>query len=131
MTVAEQARQGRRGERGGARFNFIIVILIIALAGYSAYNYVPVAYNSYLYKDLMQETVNRAAYPPIKSNEWVAQQLRDAAKEYDLPDDADIKVQNENGRIVAHVTWTRSIPLPGYVYDYDFDHSVRSSGFIK
>lgn len=131
MTVAEQARQRRRGEHGGARFNFIVVVVIIALAGYSAYNYAPVAYNSYLYKDLMQETVNKAAYPPIKNNEWVAQQLREAAKEYDLPEDTKVNVQNENGRIVAHVTWTRPIPLPGYVYDYDFDHTVRSSGFIK
>src|SRR5215207_2096586 len=131
MTVAEQARQRRRGEHGGARFNFVVVIIVIALAGYSAYNYVPVAYNSYLYKDLMQETVNKAAYPPVKSNDWVTQQLRDAAKEYDLPEDADVRVQNENGRIVARVTWTRPIQLPGYVYEYEFDHSARSSGFIK
>jgi len=131
MSVVEQVCQVRRGERGGARFNFIVILVVIALAAYSAYNYVPVAYNAYLYKDLMQELVNRAAYPPIKSNEWVAQQLRDAAKEYNLPEDADIKVQNENGRIIAHVTWTRHVQLPGYVYDYDFDYTVRSSGFIK
>ena len=131
MSVVEQVCQGRRGERGGARFNFIVILIIIALAAYSAYNYVPVAYNAYLYKDLMQETVNKAAYPPIKSNDWVTQQLRDAAKEYDLPEDTDIRVQNENGRIVAHVTWTRPIQLPGYVYEYEFDHAARSSGFIK
>ena len=131
MTLAAQARPGRRGERGGARFNFAVLLLIIALAAYSAYNYAPVAYNAFLYKDFMQETVNKAAYPPVKSNEWVAYQLRAAAREYDLPEDADIKVRNENGRIVAHVTWTRPIQLPGYVYEYDFDHTARSSGFIK
>ena len=131
MSVVEQVCQGRRGERGGARFNFIVILIIIALAAYSAYNYVPVAYNAYLYKDLMQETVNKAAYPPIKSNDWVTQQLRDAAKEYDLPEDTDIRVQNENGRIVAHVTWTRPIQLPGYVYEYNFDHTARSSEFIR
>ena len=131
MTDAAQARQRRRSEHGGARFNFIIVIVIIALAAYSAYNYVPVAYNAYLYKDLMQETVNKAAYPPIKSNDWIAQQLRAAAKEYDLPEDADVRVQNENGRIVARVTWTRPVQLPGYTYEYNFDHTARSSGFIK
>ena len=48
-----------------------------------------------------------------------------------LPEDTDIRVQNENGRIVAHVTWTHPVQLPGYVYDYDFDHTVRSSGFIS
>ena len=131
MTVAEQARRGRRGEHGGSRFNFTLLLVVIALAAYSAYNYVPVAYNAYLYKDFMQETVNKAAYPPAKSNDWVAHQLRAAAKEYDLPKDTDIKVQNEDGRIVAHVSYTRPVQLPGYVYEYDFDHTARSSGFIK
>ena len=131
MIVAEQARRGRRGEHGGARFNFVVVVIVIGLAVYSAYNYVPVAYKAYLYKDFMQQTVNSAAYPPAKSSAWVAQQLRAAAKEYDLPEDADIKVENEDGRIVARVTWTRPVQLPGYVYEYDFDHAARSSGFIK
>ena len=133
MTVAERERHGpgRRGECGGSRFNFILVILLIVLAAYSAYNYAPVSYNAYLFKDFMQETVNKAAYPPAKGTDWVAQQLRDAAPEFDLPEDADIRVQNENNRIVARVTWTRSIPLPGFVYEYDFDHTARSSGFIN
>ena len=131
MTVVEQVRQGRRGERGGARFNFIVILVVIALAAYSAYNYVPVAYNAYLYKDFMQETVNKAAYPPAKDNNWVKQQLREAAADYDLPDDAEINVQSENGRISARVTYTHPVKLPGYVYEYDFDHSARSSGFIK
>ncbi|HWS90591.1 MAG TPA: hypothetical protein VN282_26725 [Pyrinomonadaceae bacterium] len=122
---------GQVSQRGGARFNLVALLLLIALAAYSAYNYAPVAYNAYLYKDFMQETVNKAAYPPVKSNAWVAQQLRAAAEEYDLPEDADIKVENEDGRIVAHVSYTHDVQLPGYVYEYDFDHTVRSSGFIK
>ena len=131
MSLAEKACGRREGQRGGARFNLIVVIVVIALATYSAYNYAPVAYNAYLYKDYMQETVNRAAYPPVKSSEWVRQQLREGGGEYDLPDDAQITVQNENGRVAAHVTYTRSVQLPGYVYEYSFDHTARSSGFIK
>ena len=129
MTLAAQVR--RRGERGGSRFNLLVVIIIIALATYSAYNYAPVAYHAYLYKDFMQETVNKAAYPPAKGNDWVTQQLRAAAREYDLPEDADIRVQNDNGRIAAHVMWTHPVQLPGYVYEYNFDHTARSSGFIR
>jgi hypothetical protein len=126
MSLSAQSSQ-----RGGARFNFVVIILLIALAAYSAYNYAPVAYNAYLYRDFMQETVNKAAYPPAKSSAWVAQQLRAAAKEYNLPEDANIKVESEDGRIVAHVTYTHDVQLPGYVYEYDFDHTARSSGFIK
>ena len=133
MTVAKHVCRGARraGEGGGARFNFLVVLLVIALAAYSAYNYAPVAYNAYLFKDHMQETVNRAAYPPGQSNEWVTQQLRTGLTEYNLPEDALITAQNEGGRIVARVKWTREIPLPGFIYHYNFDHSARSSGFIN
>ncbi|MDT7689670.1 MAG: hypothetical protein QOE46_2429 [Acidobacteriota bacterium] len=130
MTVVKHERRAS-GERGGARFNFIVIVLLIALAGYSAYNYVPVAYNAYLFKDFMQETVNKAAYPPGQTSDWVTQQLRAAAKEYDLPPEMNITVQNEDGHIAAHVMWSRPVQLPGYVYDYNFDHTARSSGFIN
>lgn len=129
MTLVAQAC--RSGERGGSRFNLAVVLLVIGLAAYSAYNYAPVAYHAYLYKDLMQETVNKAAYPPLKSNEWVKEQLRSSSEEYALPDNAEIKVENENGRITARVTFTRPVQLPGYVYEYNFDHTARSSGFIR
>ena len=133
MTVAHQGRRAGRGrsERGGARFNFIVVILLIALAVYSAYNYAPVSYKAYRFKDFMQETVNKAAYPPGQSNEWITQQLRGAAKEYELPADAEINVQKEEGRVSVRVTWTEAVQLPFYVYEYDFDHTARSSGFIS
>ncbi|MDQ3920166.1 MAG: hypothetical protein M3348_17010 [Acidobacteriota bacterium] len=128
MTFADNPS---RGERGGARFNFVALVLVIALAGYSAYSYAPVAYDAYRFKDFMQEVVNKAAYPPPKSGQWVTEQLRAAGDEYDLPEDAQINVQNENGRIAAHVTYTRLVRLPGYTYEYNFDHTARSSGFIK
>jgi hypothetical protein len=129
MTLPEQAR--RRGERGGSRFNLIVVLLVIGLAAYSAYNGAPVAYNAYRYKDFMQETVNKAAYPPVKGSDWVAQQLRAATQQYNLPEDADVRVQNENGHISARVTFTQPVQLPGYTYEYSFDHTARSSGFIR
>ena len=125
------ANHPRRCERGGARFNFFVVALLIALAAYSAYNYAPVAYSAYRYKDFMEETVNKAAYPPGQTGTWVEQQLRAAAKEYNVPEDAQISVQRQDGRVAARVTWTRPVQLPGFVYQYNFDHTARSSGFIN
>lgn len=130
MTVAKH-RRGRSGQRGGARFNFVVVVLLIALAAYSAYNYAPVWYDAYRYKDFMQETVNKAAYPPGQTTGWVEQQLRAAAGDYDLPPNTQVSVQNENGRIAARVVWSRPVHLPGYVYEYSFDHTARSSGFVN
>ena len=134
MKVREQESRGRHhraGELGGSRLNFIVVALIIALIGYATYNYAPVAYNAYLYKDFMQETVNKAAYPPGQPNEWVTMQLRAAAKEYNLPENTLINVQKEDGRLTVRVQWSRPVKLPGFIYDYQFDHTVRSSGFIN
>lgn len=130
MTVANQVRRGAR-QSGGARFNFVVTFLLIGLAAYSAYHYVPVAYKAYLFKDFMKETVNKAAYPPGQTPDWVAQQLRVAAKDYDVPPDMNVTVQNENGRLAARVTFTRPVQLPGYVYQYNFDHTAVSSGFIS
>ncbi|HYH86965.1 MAG TPA: hypothetical protein VEX60_16040 [Pyrinomonadaceae bacterium] len=134
MNVRQRESRGghnRAGEVGGARVNFVIVALVIALVGYSTYNFAPVAYNAYLFKDFMQQTVNKAAYPPGQNNEWVAAQLRAAAKEYDLPQNTVVSVQKEEGRIAARVQWSRPVQLPGFVYDYQFDHTARSSGFIN
>ena len=121
----------RRGERGGARLNFLIVAAVIALAGYATYNYAPVAYNAYLYKDFMQQTVNKAAYPPAQSAEWVETQLKRAAREYDLPAEMQVTAQNEAGRMAARVRWERPVPMPFFVYQYKFDHTAQSSGFIN
>ena len=130
MTVENHVR-GRAGQSGGARFNFVVTALLIGLAVYSAYHYVPVAYKAYLFKDFMQETVNKAAYPPGQTPDWVTQQIRSAAKEYDVPPDMQVSVQNDNGRIAARVTYTLPVQLPGYVYQYKFDHTAHSSGFIS
>jgi hypothetical protein len=130
MAVAQQ-RCPRAGERGGSRLNLIIILALLGLATYSAYNYVPVSYHAFLFKDFMQDTVNKAAYPPGQTSDWIAQQFRSAAKEYDLPPDMYVNVQKEGGQIIARVQWTRPVKLPGYTYQYTFDHTVHSSGFIN
>jgi hypothetical protein len=119
----------RARERGGARLKFLITAAVIALLGYSAYQYVPIAIHAYQYKDFMQQTVDRATFG--KSIEWVQEQLKAGSSDYDVPPDAVINVVQRDGRIEAHVQFTRPIPLPGYVYQYDFDNTVRSSQFLS
>jgi hypothetical protein len=130
MSAVKQ-RGRRAGEAGGSRLNFLIIAVIIALVAYSAYNYAPVAYNAFLFKDAIQETVNKAAFPPGQTAEWVSQQIRAQAKEYDVPPNVVVNVTTEAGQIVARVQWTRPVRLPGYTYQYTFDHTARSSGFIN
>lgn len=122
---------GAPGERGGARLNLLIVVALAAVVGYAAYNYVPVAYGAFLFKDHMQETVDKATLPPGHPLSWVESQLREKAEEFGVPDDAVYTVENQDNRVAARVQWTRPVQMPGFVYEYEFDHEVTSAGFIK
>ena len=120
----------RRGERGNSRVKFLIIITVIALLAYVAYQIVPVVYNASLYKVFMQDTVNKAAATG-KNEAWVKEQLgKTGAGQYKVPADQSIETKIEDGHIVARSRWTRPIPLPGYIYNYNFDHTVRSGDKI-
>lgn len=119
----------RKTERGSARLKFIIVIAVIAVLGYMAYMYVPVAYQAYLLKDLMQHDVDVASsqgYPPT----WVKDQLVKSAPEYGMPADAVIEPAQRDNRIEVTVRFTKPIEFPGYTYQYNFDHTAKSTAFL-
>jgi hypothetical protein len=119
----------RSGERGGARLKFLIVMAILAAVACAAYYYIPVAYNAYLYKDLMQTKVDAAAalgYPPV----WVTDQLTKSGPEYDVPPEAVITPTQENDRMQVTVQFSKPIEFPGYTYVYEFDHTARSTQFL-
>src|SRR5258705_5426677 len=81
----------RSNERGGARLKFLIVVAIIGIVGYAAYLYIPIAYQAYLFKDLMQHVADVAgaqSYPPTR----VSDQLTKAGPEYCVPANAVITV---------------------------------------
>ena len=119
----------RKSERGGARLKFIVVVLVIALVAYLGYLYVPVVYQAYLFKDLMQHNADVAStqgYDPA----WVRNQLTKAAPEYGVPPDATILPALKDNRMEITVQFTRPIAFPGYTYTYTFDHTVKSTAFL-
>lgn len=119
----------RTTERGSARLKFIIVIAIIGVLAYMGYMYVPVAYQAYLLKDLMQHDVDVAStqgYPAA----WVKDQLVKSALEYGMPADAVIEPVQRDNRIEVTVRFTKPIEFPGYTYQYNFDHTVKSTAFL-
>jgi len=116
-------------EHGGARLKFIIVALVLILIAYSGYVFLPVAYDAYLYKDLMQHDVDVASvagYPPT----WVKDQLTKSAGEYNVPADAVITPTQAENRVIVRVQFTRPIQFPGYTYNYEFDHTAKSTAFL-
>lgn len=119
----------RSKELGGARLKFLIVVAILGLLAYCGYLYIPIAYNAYLFRDLMQRDVDAASalgHPPS----WVKNQLEKSAPEYGVPPDAVINpVQSEN-RMQVTVQFKLPIEFPGYTYEYEFDHTAKSTQFL-
>lgn len=117
----------RQQERGAARLKFIIVIALTALVVYMALQYVPVAYQAYGYKKLMQDTVNTASMM-AHSGEWVKTQLKASAGEYSVPPDVEITPMPRDGRMEVTVKYSRSINLlPIWTYRYNFEETVKST----
>jgi hypothetical protein len=120
----------RKSERGESRVKFLVTIAVLAVVAYAGYQYVPVAIRAYQLKDYMQQTVDKAAALG-QGAEWVKTQLKASSHDYDVPPEASITSTQRDGRVEATVQFTRAIPLPFYTYQYNFDHTVKSTEFIN
>lgn len=119
----------RSGERGNANVKFLIVITLLGASAYAGYLYIPVALQANTYKDLMQHYADVAAtqgYAPS----WAGEQLMKSAPEYDIPANAIITPLRRDNRIEVRVQYVRVIEFPGYPYNYEFDHTVKSTAFL-
>ena len=119
----------RNGEFGGARLKFLVTMIIIAAVAYAGYLYVPVAYQAYLLKDLMQHLVDVAVAQGSQPS-TVADQLVKQGPEYGLPPTAVITPANRDNKIEVRVQFTKLIEFPGYTYEYEFDHTAKSTSFL-
>src|SRR2546429_3991528 len=119
----------QRGEQGGARLKFIIALVAFAIVIYVGYMYIPVAYDAYYFKDVMQNTVDMAAAQG-RDISWVTDQLKKTENDYHVPANAIIAPAQKDNRIEVRVQFTRPISFPGYTYNYDFDHTAKSSAFL-
>jgi hypothetical protein len=119
----------RRSERGEARVKFLVTIVLLAVVAYVGYQYVPVAIRAYQLRDFMQQTVDKAAALG-QGGEWVKTQLKASYADFGVPPDAVVTSTQREGRVEARVQFTRPIPLPFYIHQYNFDHTVRSSELL-
>ena len=120
---------GRTNERGSARLKFILVIAVIGILIYIGYMFLPIAYQAYLFKDLMQHDVDVASAQGYQAT-WVKDQLVKSAPEFGVPADAIINPVQRDNRIEVTVQYVIPIEFPGYTYEYNFDHTVKSTAFL-
>ena len=122
--------RSRKSEHGGARLKFLIVAAILGSVAYASYQFIPVFIREYQIKDLMQNDVDTAASTG-KPASWIKDQLVKQSAEYDIPADAIITPQQqEDKRLEVRVQFTLSLEFPGFVYDYEFDHTAKSATFL-
>jgi hypothetical protein len=120
---------GKNNERGGARVKFLIVAAVVFVVAYIGYQFLPVLYQSWLYKDLMQHNVDVAVTQGYQPS-WVRDQLVKAGPEYGVPADAQITPTLKDNRVEVRVQFTRPIQFPGYTYQYEFDNTAISTAFL-
>ncbi len=116
-------------QRGGARAKFIISIALFALVIYIGYMYIPVSVDAYYFKDEMQKKVDLATAQGYDGG-WIKDQLTKLGPDYHVPPDAAISAAQKDGRLEVHVQFTRPITFPFYTYNYNFDHTAVSGGFL-
>lgn len=119
----------RAGERGSANLKFLTVMAIIGATAYAGYLYVPVAFQANAYKDLMQHYADVAVTQGHRPS-WAGEQLMKSGAEYDVPPNAIITPAQRDNRVEIRVQFIRTIEFPGYTYNYEFDHTVRSTAFL-
>lgn len=120
----------RTPERGSARLKFIVVIAIIGMLAYAGRQFIPVLYQDYQIRDLMQHEVDTAVAMG-KPTSWITEQLVKSGPEYGIPADAVITPTQQDARLELRVQYTQPVEFLGYVYNYDFDHTVKSSNFFS
>jgi hypothetical protein len=106
------------------------VVAIIAIVAYAGYQFIPVFYQAYQIKDLMKHEVD-AAVALGKPSSWISEQLVRIGPEYGIPKDAVITPTVQDNRVELRVQYRQPIEFPGYVYDYEFDNTVKSSNFFS
>ncbi|HEY9401060.1 MAG TPA: hypothetical protein VIQ24_00100 [Pyrinomonadaceae bacterium] len=120
----------RTTERGSARTNFLLMLVVIAVVAYAGYQYVPVAYQASQLKVFMQDTVNNAVITN-RDAPWTEDQLRRNLTTYGAPSNARVTVANRESRIEARVEYTVPVPLLVTTYQYKFDHTTRSNNLLS
>jgi hypothetical protein len=104
-------------------------MIVIGTCAYAGYLYIPVAYRAHIYKDLMQhyaDVAGSSGFTPA----WAGQQLVKSAPEYDVPPNAIVTPIQRDSRVEIRVQFVRPIEFPGYTYNYEFDHTVKSTAFL-
>lgn len=124
----------RHNERGAGRLKLILVLAVVGVIAYMGFQYIPVAYQAYTFRKLMDKSAEKAAASTLATDQkgsWIENELRTSAKDHGVPPDARITHVFQGNQMEVTVKFTRPINLlPGFTYNYNFEHTAKSSTFL-
>ncbi len=125
----------RASERGSAGTKFFITLVIIMLVANAGYNYVPVAYEAESVKSEMSTAVLQGLATPGKLSpvDNVKQRIQRAFTINHVPADALLDVKMAGSAVTARVAYVKQVsilPFGIYKYNFVFDHTATPSGFL-
>ena len=129
------AVKNRESERGSAGAKFIATLVVIMLVAHAGYNYVPTAYDAESFKTDMGTAVLQGLALPGKLNpvDNVKARIAKSIQANNIPVDALVDVKMSGNILTAHVTYAKQVnilPFGIYRYNYQFDYTATPTGFL-
>jgi len=115
--------------RGEGSFGCIFTALLIAVAGYVAYNFVIPYYHFNAFESRMAEMVPYYRNQPA---DFVQQAVIDIGKEFDLtlkPEQVRVQVLGRQNRLIIDVQYTRTVELPFYTHTLTFKPHLTGTAY--
>lgn len=126
----------RRAERGEAGWKLLVFIIVVFLAGFAGFNYIPTAYQAASFRQEMETAVIKGIALPtqgLKPQEAVKNKIQSAMVETGIPSEAFLEVKTIKNVVQARVYYLKQVellPFGLWTYDYVFDHTVAPTGFL-
>ena len=125
----------KESEQGSATTKLFIVLVVMFLIGFAAFNYISVAYQAEgLRADMSTAVLQGLAMPgridPVAN---VKTRIQNAMSVNSAPPDATLDVTMQGNVIQARVTYTKKVPilpLGIYTYNYVFDNTATPTGSL-
>ncbi len=131
----KKAVEKRSSERGEAGVKLLLVLLVLFLIANAGYQFIPVAYAGESLKQDMQTAVIQGISIPNRTSpvDLVKKKIWSSIESNNIPTDAFVEVKAKNNSITAHVYYIQEVPLLPfgiYNYKYQFDHIATPTGFL-
>lgn len=123
-------------ERGSAGTKFLFFLVVAFLIINAGINFIPVAYNGENFKQEINAAVMQGLLVPPTTGtpiDITKKRIASLIKTNDIPENAYVEVKQLNGVLQARVAFNKQVhilPFGLYDYNYQFDHTSNSRGFL-